>query len=103
MTHNTVIFKTQNNPRSIIQSIESFFKKTKEQEALVDISDMNPLDAARTAVLCSTRAFVQFPGRKIRWKLRDSQTKGIISSLILDNMELEIKYSSTTNKAYATK
>ncbi len=98
------IFKIKEKMQlKIIENLENFLRKTQEQKAVVDISNLNLLDAARTAILCSTKFFSKYPERKICWSVKDEETKKLISALMLKNMELEIKENTTENKVYAIK
>lgn len=86
------IFKINKlNSFNLFENIENFLKKTRQDNISVDISDLNLIDASRTALLCSTRFFAKYPDKKIRWSVADEETKSVISNLKLNNMELDIK------------
>ena len=96
------IFKTKKeNSFNIMENIENFLKNPLKQKAEVDISDLNLIDASRTALLCSVRFFAKYPDKKIRWSVKDEETKKTISNLMLKNMELEIKEHAAQNKVYS--
>lgn len=87
----------------MIETIETFLSKTNVNQAFVDISDMNMLDALRTSVLCSTKFFAKYPDKKICWSVKDEETKKAISYFMLNNMELHTKLNTTDSKVYALK
>ena len=87
----------------MIEKIENFLTKTNEQKAVIDISNLNLIDALKTAISFSTKSFVKFPEKKICWSVKDEETKKAISRLMLKNMELKIKENTTANKVYALK
>ena len=87
----------------MIRKIENFLTKTNEQKAVIDISNLNLIDALKTAILFSTKSFIKYPEKKICWSVKDEETKKIISNLMLKNMELEVKTVKEANKVYAIK
>ena len=98
------IFKTKKeNSFNIMENIENFLKNPLKQKAEVDISDLNLIDPSRTALLWSVRFFAKYPDKKIRWSVKDEETKKTISNLMLKNMELEIKEHAAQNKVYSLK
>lgn len=88
---------------NIIENIENFLKKTPREVAQVDISDLNLIDASKTALLCSVRFFAKYPDKKIRWSVKDEETRKTISNLKLRNMELEIIDTVAENRILAIK
>ncbi len=75
----------------VIERIKGFINKHKCDEFEADISLLNLIDAARTAILCSTYHFSKYPQGRIYWDLRDEQTKELIKPMQLTNMELRVK------------
>ena len=59
----------------MIRKIENFLTKTNEQKAVIDISNLNLIDALKTAILFSTKSFIKFPEKKICWSVKDEETK----------------------------
>ncbi len=85
----------------MIEKIENFLRKSQEQKTIIDISNLNLIDATKTAIICSTHLFTKYPDKKICWSVKDEETKKTISNLMLKNMELEIKKDATIKKVYA--
>ncbi len=85
------------------EKIKNFLIETQEEKTFIDISDMNLFEAAKTAVLYSTKLFIKYPDKKICWSVKDEETKKLISSLMLKNMEFEIKEKQRNDKVFAIK
>ncbi len=97
------IYNKEDKQNKMIEKIENFLSKTNGQSTAIDISNMNIFDALRTAITYSTKLFNRNPEQKICWSVKDEETKKMISSLKLRNMELKIKENTAENKVYAIK
>lgn len=67
--------------------------KTIGSEFIVDISDMNLLNATKIAILCSTFCYINGFKKKICWLVKDEETRRAIGVLRLRNMEPIVKLS----------
>ena len=63
---------------------------------LIDISDMNLINATRVAILTSTYCFINNFKKKLCWLVKDDEVRCAISILRLRNVEPKIK--STVKK-----
>ena len=54
---------------------------------VVDISEMNLINAVKIAILCSTYCFIKNFKKNIRWIVQDDEIKNAISILRLKNIE----------------
>ncbi len=98
------IFKIKEIKSPKTQNIEAFIinsPKNKELEA--DISRLNLLDAARTAVKYSTELYIKHPEKKINWLVKDAETKKMILNLALHNMNVKVKHDTSADKVYTTR
>ncbi|MBQ8635681.1 hypothetical protein IJ425_05975 [bacterium] len=81
----------------IIESETSSLKLSYKDEAdryIIDISDMNIINATKTAIFCSTYCFIKNFKKKLCWLVKDEETKRAISILRLRNVEQQIKENS---------
>lgn len=58
---------------------------------IIDISDMNLINATKTAIFCSTYCFIKNIGKKLCWLVADEEIKRAISVLRLRNVEQLVK------------
>ncbi len=65
--------------------------RTLEGKYLIDISNMNLINATKLAILFSTRYFIQGFKKKVCWIVKDRSIKNAISILCLSNLECTIK------------
>jgi hypothetical protein len=75
----------------ILEKLRVFIIHNKCEELRADISPLNLVDAAKTALTCSTLHFAKYPRGKIFWEVADEQTKQTISAMQLKNMQLTVK------------
>lgn len=61
---------------------------------IVDISEMNLLNATKIAILCSTFCFINGFKKKICWLVKDEEIRRAIGILRLRNMEPVVKLST---------
>lgn len=79
------------NFSDMVSKIKAFINKNQCRELEADISLLNLVDASKTALLCSTYHFAKYPDGRISWEVADEQTKQIINTMKLKNMELMVK------------
>lgn len=78
----------------IIESETSSLKlnyKNDTDKYIIDISNMNLINATKTAIFASTFCFIKNFKKKLCWLVKDEETKRAISILRLKNVEQEIK------------
>ena len=89
------------NDNFIIELEESSLKLNYKDEAdkyVIDISNMNIINATKTAVFCSTYCFIKNFKKKLCWLVKDEETKRAISILRLKNVEQQIKDQNKEKK-----
>ena len=86
---------------STSEEIKISLKKFRQKDLKIDISNLNLIDATKTALMFSTKLFTQFPDKTVKWIVKDVETKKIISNLILKNMKVEIKNCTVTDRVYS--
>ena len=86
---------------STSEEIKISLKKFRQKDLKIDISNLNLIDATKTALMFSTKLFTQFPDKTVKWIVKDVETKKIISNLILKNMKVEIKNCTVADRVYA--
>ncbi len=93
---------------NIIDEINRHIQKQNVDNLNVDISSLNMIDALKVSVGCSTAHFVKYPFGKIRWFVKDIQTRNLIKTLSLKTVEISIKkpiikdfYATKSNKVVA--
>lgn len=69
--------------------------KNEDDKYIIDISQMNLINATKIAILCSTYCFINNFKKKLCWLVKDEETKQAISILRLRNIEQQVadKYS----------
>jgi len=78
----------------IIESETSSLKLAYKDETdryIIDISNMNLINATKTAIFASTFCFLKNFKKKLCWLVKDEETKRAISILRLRNVEQQIK------------
>ncbi len=78
----------------IVESENSSLKLNCKDEAdryIIDISNMNLINATKTAIFCSTFCFIKNFKKKLCWLVKDEEIKRAISILRLKNVEQQIK------------
>ena len=68
-----------------------FKYKDETDRYVIDISNMNLINATKTAIFCSTYCFIKNFKKKLCWLVKDEETKRAISVLRLRNVEQQIK------------
>ena len=86
---------------STSEEIKISLKKFRQKDLKIDISNLNLIDATKTALMFSTKLFTQFPDKTVKWIVKDVETKKIISNLILKNMKVEIKNCTVADMVYS--
>ena len=89
------------NDNFIIELEESSLKLNYKDEAdkyVIDISNMNIINATKTAIFCSTYCFIKNFKKKLCWLVKDEETKRAISILRLKNVEQQIKNQNKEKK-----
>ncbi len=89
------------NDNFIIELEESSLKLNYKDEAdkyVIDISNMNIINATKTAIFCSTYCFIKNFKKKLCWLVKDEETKRAISILRLKNVEQQIKDQNKEKK-----
>lgn len=66
-------------------------KEISIQEDFIDLSGYNLIEGMKKAIYYSTYNFLEYDNRIIRIKLKDEETRKIVSNLKLKNTILEIK------------
>lgn len=69
-----------------------------EDRYIIDISDMNLINATKTAIFCSTFCFIKNFKKRLCWLVKDEETKRAISILRLRNVEQQIKEQIQTKR-----
>ncbi|MBE7707153.1 MAG: hypothetical protein E7Z88_00430 [Cyanobacteria bacterium SIG27] len=91
-----------NNIRNIKVSNDSFVVELEKSSLkfnckdlndkyIIDISDMNLINATKTAIFCSTFCFIKNIQKKLCWLVKDEEIKRAISILRLRNVEQIVK------------
>ncbi len=65
---------------------------------IIDISNMNIINATKTAIFCSTYCFIKNFKKKLCWLVKDEETKRAISILRLKNVEQQVKNQTQEKK-----
>lgn len=65
--------------------------KNEADKYVIDISEMNLINATKLAILCSTYCFINDFKKKLLWIVKDEEIKRAISILRLKNVEQELK------------
>ena len=65
---------------------------------IIDISNMNIINATKTAIFCSTYCFIKNFKKKLCWLVKDEETKRAISILRLKNVEQKVKNQTQEKK-----
>ena len=72
--------------------------QTSPEKYIVDISNMNLINAVKLAIMCSTYCFIKDFKKKICWLVKDEEIRRAISVLRLRNIE-QIAVSSLEESA----
>lgn len=91
---NTIKDIKLSNDNFIVETEKSSLKlnySEQEDKYLIDISDMNIINATKTAIFCSTYCFIKNFKKRLCWLVKDEETKRAISILCLKNVEQQIK------------
>ena len=83
MTLNTVNTRED----KVTKKIASFLCSA-QNELTINISKLNFFEASRTALLNSTKCYVQNPEKKLNWIVKDESVKNAIMDFKLGNMEI---------------
>lgn len=73
------------------ETIEQFLARKIKENPIVDISNLNLIEATKTAVGLSLKYYLSHPENKITWEVADTETAKNISILKLKNMNLALK------------
>lgn len=79
-----------NNEMKLTKKIASFLCSA-QNELIVNISKMNFIEASRTAILASTKCYVENPNKKIKWIVENEAVKSMMDPFKLSNMEIQTK------------
>ena len=60
---------------STSEEIKISLKKFRQKDLKIDISNLNLIDATKTALMFSTKLFTQFPDKSVKWIVKDVETK----------------------------
>ena len=71
--------------------------RTQDGKYIINISDMNLINATKIAILCSTYCFINNFQKKICWLVADEEIKKAINILRLQNIESSI-YKPDSNR-----
>jgi len=74
----------------VSKKIATFLCST-QNELTINISRLNFIEATRTALLNSTKCYVENPYKKINWIVKDESIKNVMMPFKLDNMEILTK------------
>lgn len=72
-----------------------------DEKYIVDISNMNLINATKIAILCSTYCFINDFKKKICWLVADEEIKKAINILRLKNIESVVLSANTNRMAVA--
>ena len=72
--------------------------KDEQDKWIIDIRDMNIINATKTAIFCSTFCFIKSFKKKLCWLVKDEETKRAISILRLKNVEQMVKEQTQEKK-----
>lgn len=61
--------------------------RNENKKFIIDISNLNLINATKVAILCSTYCFINGFKKKICWQVKDEEIKRAIGILRLKNME----------------
>ena len=81
----------QNSIFEAINEAKDYISKNNCRLLSIDASGLNMIDATKVCVLTSTYHFAKYCGGRIKWFVRDENTKKQIELLRLDNTEIEVK------------
>ena len=87
--------KVGNYKNSIFEAIteaKDYISRNDCKFLSIDISGLNLIDAMKVCILSSTYHFAKYNDGKIKWFVKDENTKKQIEMLNLDNIEIAIKY-----------
>ena len=70
--------------------------QNEENRYVIDISNMNLINATRIAILTSTYCFINNFQKKLCWLVADNEIKNAISILRLRNIESMVKIAQET-------
>ena len=87
--------KVGNYKNSIFEAIteaKDYISRNDCKFLSIDISGLNLIDAMKVCILSSTYHFAKYNDGKIKWFVKDENTKKQIEMLNLDNIEISIKY-----------
>lgn len=88
-------FKPKGNSTEVkIDSVEKHIKYTDCNYMTLDISKLNPLEASKIAVLCSTNHYLKYPQGIVDCIVKTTKMQEIIKPLTLGNM----KFMTMQNK-----
>ena len=71
--------------------------RTQDGKYIIDISNMNLINATKLAILCSTYCFIKNFKKKICWLVADEEIKKAINILRLKNIE-SIAYKTNSKR-----
>ncbi len=86
---NKLVIKTKEESQELSR-LEAYFKKFPQEKIEIDISNLNLIDASRIAVSYSTDIFIKYPQARIKWVVKDVETKRNILPMMLLNSEVGI-------------
>ena len=72
--------------------------KNEDNRYVIDISQMNLINATKIAILCSTYCFLNNFKKKLCWLVKDEETRQAISILRLKNIEQQIATNITEER-----
>lgn len=79
-----------NDENKLTKKIASFLCSA-QNELIVNISKMSFIEASRTALLASTKCYIENPDKKIKWIVKNETIKSMMDPFKLCNMEIQIK------------
>ncbi len=88
------ILKIGNYKSSVFEAIyeaKDYITRNNCKFLSIDASGLNMIDALKVCVLSSTFHYAKYCDGKIKWFVRDENTKTQIELLRLDNTEVEVK------------
>lgn len=76
--------------------------RTQDGKYIIDITNMNLINATKIAILCSTYCFINNFKKKICWLVADEEIKKAINILRLNNIESKVCETNTNRMVIAS-
>ena len=75
----------ENTPELFFETIKKTVKKNKSENMTIDISMINPIDAAKIVIVASTYNFLKFDNSQINWIVNSKEVEKIAKPLNIGN------------------